>query len=337
MKTNMKSAVSGLVLAALAPFAAQAENLIVPSFSPAGGDTSTFFNEWASKVNADSNGTLNISVRDGVAIANLGNILDRVENDIVQIGWMIPNIFAGRFDNLDVISAPGVQAGVEIPDGTEAAWKLKESGMLDEEFAGLKILSHGVTISADLHCNKELKGDLSDLSGVKIGVSGGMNAGVVQRLGATPVSLGFFDLFEGLQRGTIDCITQPYAPFVPAGFAEVTNFHVPLPLGAASTITFMQQDRFDALPDDAKAAIEANSGLVLATALETHFGKQDAAGFALVDGVEGHVFRDLTDEELAVWYEKGINPTVQEFLDANPGSSEILESYKEILAAVQAE
>ena len=51
------------------------EKLILVTVSPAGGDNSMHYAAWGKKVTAESQGTLDIDVRDGTALANFGNVL----------------------------------------------------------------------------------------------------------------------------------------------------------------------------------------------------------------------------------------------------------------------
>ena len=90
MTINLRSisvctlALAAVALATVSGSRAQ-ERLIFTSLSPAGSSNSVFFNAWAQRVNEQSNGALKIEVRDGVTLANYGNVYERVQDDVVQI------------------------------------------------------------------------------------------------------------------------------------------------------------------------------------------------------------------------------------------------------------
>ena len=50
-----------------------------------------FYKPWSAKITADSHGALKIDLREGMAIANITNMYDRVMSDVVQIGFVLFN------------------------------------------------------------------------------------------------------------------------------------------------------------------------------------------------------------------------------------------------------
>ena len=85
---------------------AQENRLLFTSLSPAGSPNSLFFNSWAQRVNDQSGGTLKVEVRDGTTLANFGNTYDRVNADVIQIGWVQPAFVAGKFPLAEVTNLP---------------------------------------------------------------------------------------------------------------------------------------------------------------------------------------------------------------------------------------
>src|SRR5262245_38954265 len=114
MKTALGTfAAIAAVLIAGAPARAQT-NIIVTSMAPAGSPFSTdFFRPWADKIAADAKGTLALDVRDGFAVANFGNVYDRVMNDVVQIGWGMQGLIGGQFPLTEVATFPFEADGAE--------------------------------------------------------------------------------------------------------------------------------------------------------------------------------------------------------------------------------
>ena len=84
------------------------EKLILVTVSPAGGDNSIHYAAWGKKVTAESQGTLDIDVRDGTSLANFANVLDRVGNDVIQIGWMLHGQVGGKFPMTETTTLPFV-------------------------------------------------------------------------------------------------------------------------------------------------------------------------------------------------------------------------------------
>ena len=91
----------GCVLALLLlPLAARADEMNMtfvtaePSTSP---DAAAIFTPWAQRVMASAPGAVKIEVRDGTAIVNPINMYDRIQNDVFQIGLLIPGLSAANF------------------------------------------------------------------------------------------------------------------------------------------------------------------------------------------------------------------------------------------------
>ncbi|MDB4837176.1 C4-dicarboxylate ABC transporter substrate-binding protein, partial [Marinomonas sp.] len=72
---------------------------------------------------------------------------------------------------------------------------------------------------------------LSDLSGLKVRTSGRMTAKFLDALGAQSVNISFGEVPGALQRGVIDCAVTGAGSGYSAGWWEVTESLMTLPLG----------------------------------------------------------------------------------------------------------
>jgi TRAP-type C4-dicarboxylate transport system substrate-binding protein len=80
-------------------------------------------------------------------------------------------------------------------------------------------------------CNVPIK-TLDDLKGLKVRTSSASMAQLVQKLGATAVTLPFSEVYPALQRGVANCaVTSPTAGNS-AKWPEITNHFLPLSLSA---------------------------------------------------------------------------------------------------------
>lgn len=96
-----------------------------------------------------------------------------------------------------------------------------------------------------------------DLRGLRMR-AGGLVGGMYQRLGASVVQMPVGEVFQALQAGTIDAaeFAGPWADG-PLGFGRVARFYY-RPCGqepSASLETVVNKPKYDALPDDLKAAL----------------------------------------------------------------------------------
>lgn len=80
-----------------------------------------------------------------------------------------------------------------------------------------------------VYCGSELSG-LSDLKGRKIRASGSAIGDFVETLGATPVSMSFGEVVQGLQTGVIDCAITGSMSGFNARWNEVATHIYELPI-----------------------------------------------------------------------------------------------------------
>src|SRR5262249_34052824 len=135
--------------------------------SPLQPNNEKLLTDWARKVEADSNKTVAIDVKANSPLANFGNIVDRVENDVVQVGVSLTTIYPGKFELTNVVTVPFI---VDLDDDDQASasvWRLYKTGLLDNEFRTVKPIFTGVSKQSGFHFAKAPK-DLDHLEGLKM-------------------------------------------------------------------------------------------------------------------------------------------------------------------------
>nr|WP_321980080.1 TRAP transporter substrate-binding protein [uncultured Cohaesibacter sp.] len=98
-----------------------------------------------------------------------------------------------------------------------------------------------------MFCRDEIA-SLEDLKGKKIRGSGRMTTKFLDALGAEGVNISFSEVPGSLERGVIDCAITGSGSGFSAGWWEVSNYVVNVPLGGWDTaVIAMNKDRFDGL------------------------------------------------------------------------------------------
>jgi TRAP-type C4-dicarboxylate transport system substrate-binding protein len=332
-----KTVIAALALLTAGAAEAQAQepvNLLMTSMAPGGSGFSTrFFQPWANQIMTDSQGTLKVEVRDGYAIANFGNVIDRVANDVVQIGWSMQGT-QGRFPLTEVAAIP-----FEADTATQASlalWRVyKQGGPLADEYKGLKPLALGTFPMNGLHYAKKPK-TLDNLDGLKLRAASKSQGEWITKLGGAPISMDSNDIYSALQRGLIDATLQAWSAFGPLHLAEVTNQHLDVAFGTSTIMLFMAEKKYTALPDAGRKAVDAHAyeprtlawgRFIDSTAAET--GKQVLA-------LPGHERLTLSAAQLDAW-RKRVQPVTDEWIKANPGAAELLAKYRAELAKAKTE
>ncbi len=292
------------VTAAMAVAAGSASaqtRLIFASQSPAGTPNTVFYNSWAQKINEAGKGKVRVEVRDGETLSNFMTAYDRVSDDVIQIGWIIHSLVGSRFPLSEVNSLPFI--GDNNRACSVATWRLYKSGLLNDEYKDIVPLWFGCLTTNYLHWSKEPK-QFDDLAGLKFRVNGKIPAQAVQLLGGTPISMTGGEMYEGLQRGTIDGLATTWASFEPYKLAEVTTAHLEVPLGGIPSMHFMSRKKFDSLPKDVQDIIMSNSGEVGSAAIGEFFAGAADRARAPIATSDKHKILKLSSDQFDAWKKK---------------------------------
>lgn len=322
------SAVLGTALCVATPASAQ-EKLILTSMSPPNSANSNFFAAWAAKINGESGGTIDIDMRDGNALGNYGNIYDRVVNNVVQIGWSIHQVVAGKFPLTDVGGLPYI-----TPDGATGAvalWHVYKSGLMDTEYKDVMPLFLAPFPAGNIHYIKAPR-EINDLRGLKVSSSGRTQAQLIDSLAGAAISLQPQDLYEGLNRNTVDAAIISWAGFAPYKLQEVTFFHLEGALGQNTSMFFMSRQRYAALPEKGRKAIDDNVSEAQTRAFGAYFEDQANQSRAPVAASDKHKVVRLTAEQSAAW-EKKFAPVLAEWAKERADGDKVLTTYRAEIAA----
>lgn len=324
---------AAVLLAAISqPSAAQENRLLLTSLSPAGSPNSAFFNAWAQRVNDASQGTLKIEVRDGATLANFGNSYDRTINDVVQIGWIQHAFVAGKFplseiSNLPFMSDDNATCSVTLR-------RLYKSGLLDSEYTDVVPIWFGCLGQTGMHFAKPIRSN-DNLGGLKLRVAGKVPSQLVERMGGTPVSMAAENMYESLQRGTIDGAVTSWSAFEPYKLLEVSFYHLEVPVGSTPSMFAMSKKRFDALPEAARKALIDNGGEAQSRAFGIHIANQGERSRQPAAASDKHKIVQLDAAQQKVWEEK-VAVIRNEWAKERAGGDKAIEAFQSLYAQAKA-
>lgn len=104
-------------------------------------------------------------------------------------------------------------------------------------------------------CRGEIA-SLDDLAGKKVRGSGRMTTKFLEALGAEGINIAFSEVPGSLERGVIDCAVTGAGSGFSAGWWEVSDHLLTLPLGGWDPVVIaMNAARFDAMSEDNRTAL----------------------------------------------------------------------------------
>lgn len=257
---------------------------------------------WARKVEAESGGRIRIQIFPSMQLGGTpAQLFDQVRDGVADLAWTLPGYTPGRFPRLEVFELPFVAAqrgAVNSPAVQEFA--LAQAADELREVRPVCVWAHDQGL---IHARRQVK-TLEDLRGLKLRFPTRYAGEALKALGAGAIGMPVPQVPESLASGVIDGCVVPWEVVPSLKIHELVKYHTEIPgsptLYVATFLFVMNQARYEGLPADLRAVVDANSGLELARTA----GKvwDDTAGPARDLAVKrGNVIYTLPEEEAVRW------------------------------------
>ncbi len=331
-----RRAVATMATLCLAPTIARSADPVKLKFSsfepPMANITANVLTPLAKEATAASKGSLQIDMFAGGTLGrNPLQQLKLVTDGVVDVAWVVLPYTPGRFDDTEIVGLPFLTSNAT--EASVALHRLYAEGAL-VGFEGLKMLAVGATPPVVIHANKPVRLP-ADLKGKRVRASGDHLTRVIEALGGAPVQVGGGQIAESLSRGVVDMTLNNWGFVGDFKVNEVSSQHLDLPLGAVAVGIVMRQDRFDALPPDARSALEGASGEALARKLGQAFDRQEKEVRARVSASGKNTVTTPSEAEVAEW-RKVIDPVNESWRTAKPRNQRIHAAFAEHLKRIRA-
>jgi TRAP-type C4-dicarboxylate transport system substrate-binding protein len=208
-------------------------------------------------VNAEGKGLLAIEVYSngvlGKALAEQpGLVLDRV----ADIAFVIPGQTPYRFPDNELLEQPGLFR--DTREGTLVYTRLIATGAL-RGYQDFVVIGAFTPDPSFIHSRKPIE-SLAALKGQKIRANNPIEAEALQRLGAIPTVLEVPKVADAIRKGAIDGAAASPSGLFQFGISQVATHHFLLRVGTAPMFLAMNRQKFDSLPEAAKALVRKYSG-----------------------------------------------------------------------------
>ncbi|MEM9224303.1 MAG: TRAP transporter substrate-binding protein [Pseudomonadota bacterium] len=300
MKPNKTLKVAALLAAFAVPagFAtppeatAQDVTLTLAHFlSPKAPPHTRFLEPWARKVEADSDGRIKIEIFPAMAMGGKPPELYRQLRDgAADLVWTVPGYTPGVFPRSEVFEL------ITVHQGSAEATTLAIQDAFDlvaDDFKDVKPILIHVHAGQALHMREGCIDGLSDLAGKKIRTPSRTGGWTIEAWGAEPVGMPVPALPQALSKGAVDGAMIPFEIIPPLKAHELTECSITgeddARFGTSVFMFAMNKDRYEALPEDLRAVIDANSGLAAAKVAGPLWDEIEGPGKKLQEGTGSEV------------------------------------------------
>jgi len=241
-----------------------------------------------------TNGAVTVKMFHGGTLGSPKEMIDMIGGGAVDMGnfpatYVFSRLPMTQFFSIPVVYPDLATNGALMRAGFETSKKMAEdyrkNNLYPFNFRALPVYNI---------ISKKPITKIEDFKGLKIRTFGTVAPKMFQALGAIPVNIQFYEVYEGLQRGTVDAAFTSTA----AGFAyklqEVADYIIDINLGADPCYTsFINLDVYNSWPQNLKDLFNqiVKEAEALSNKVHTGFG-QYATAQMLKAGVKMHHFED---------------------------------------------
>ncbi|RUT31419.1 ABC transporter substrate-binding protein [Arsenicitalea aurantiaca] len=187
---------------------------------------------------------LGISMADGLRLVREGTF----NLASIQVG-----LVASDDPFLEGIDLIGVSTDTDSLADAVAAYREAFDARLEERF-GVKAMAVWPFGGQIFFCNEPIE-TLADLQGLKVRSFTASMSSLLERLGATPVTLAFPEVYPALQRGVASCGITSATSANTGKWPEVTSHVLPLSVSGSIQAHVVNLEWFNGLPEDAQASL----------------------------------------------------------------------------------
>lgn len=185
------------------------------------------------------------------------------------------------------------------------------------ERMGIYLAFNAVTPVYDILTTKPVN-SIDDLKGMKIRAAGGGITQIVERLGATPVTMTITDAYTAFQQGVVDGIILSTADMVAYRMHEVGKFNYRIGVVRVAIPHAVNKAFYDGLPDDLKEVFD-KAGRNASYNYEQMYTRLTAKALETMKA-EGVTITDASADDLRKVNEL-LAPMWEAFLEKNAGSA----------------
>jgi len=235
-----------------------------------------------------------------------GELMDQARDGVVDIAMTVVGYTPGRFPRTEVFELPFMMTN---PVATAAAyWEMVETDWQSNEYSDVKVLGAWVHGPGVIHTADGVS-SLEDMDGLTMRGPTRIINDLLSELGAEPVGMPLPAIPEALSKGVVQGTVIPWEVTTAIRLSELVGNHTEFSgdesLYTAAIVLVMNQASYDALPDDLRAILDAESGAKLSTFASQVMWDMDPGARQIAEDA-GNSITVLDEAEVARWKEASL-------------------------------
>lgn len=317
-RTLFKTGAAAAALALLTSGAALAQDVTLrlhQFLPPPAPVPSMILKPWGESLAAASGGRIKVEHFDAMSLGGRpADLMDQARDGVVDLSMTLVGYTPGRFPRSEVFELPFMMAN---PVATaKAYWEMVESDFQGNEFQGVKVLGAWVHGPGLIH-SKDGVTRLEDMKGLTLRGPTRIINDLLSELGAEPVGMPLPAIPEALSKGVVKGTVIPWEVTSSIRLSELVRNHTEFAgnesLYTAAIVLVMNQAKYDALPEDLRAIIDAESGAKLSAFATQVMWDMDAPARKIATDA-GNSIVQLDEAEVARWKEAA-QPVIARWVD----------------------
>jgi len=321
LKTALMSAATAVTLAG-ASYAQDVTLRLHQFLPPPAPVPKLILKPWAAEVEKASEGRIKVEHFDAMALGGRPpELMDQARDGVVDISMTVVGYTPGRFPSTEVFELPFMMTS---PVATSAAfWEMVDTDWQSSEYKDVKVLGAWVHGPGVIH-TKDGVSSLEDMKGVTMRGPTRIINNLLSELGAEPVGMPLPAIPEALSKGVVKGTVIPWEVTPAIRLSELVTNHTEFSgdqaLYTAAIVLVMNKAKYDAMPDDLKAILDAESGAKLSTFAAQVMWDMDPGARGIAEKA-GNTITILDEAEVSRWKEASV-PVVDQWI-ADMGAKDI--------------
>jgi TRAP-type C4-dicarboxylate transport system substrate-binding protein len=218
---------------------------------------------WGERIAKASGGRLVIQHFDAMALGGAPpQLMDQARDGVADITMTLTGYTPGRFPRTEVFELPFMMTD---PVATSKAfWTMVSDDWQNDEYKDVKVLGAWVHGPGVIHTKNAVK-KLEDMKGQKLRGPTRVINDLIKEMGATPVGMPLPAVAEALSKGVVTGTVVPWEVTPALKLSELVKHHTEFgskeAFYTATLVMAMNKAKYESLPADLKAVLDAESGL----------------------------------------------------------------------------